>query len=219
MKIPFWTTEPEWRDETVAILGGGPSLTRAQVEACRGRCKVIAVNTAYQITPWADALYFCDFEWHDQWKNDPAFKAFAGMKVALENAATYPNDRSIRVLRNYGGPGSGGEGLCRLPDGVYTGRSGGYQAICVAVHLGAKRILLLGFDMRAIGNRTHWHMSHKRPTAPQDYAKDMIPPFAALARDLKEIGVEVLNCTPESALTVFPTTSVEDALGMERVSA
>ena len=219
MKLPFWNVAPEWAGETVAILGGGPSLTPWQAEACRGACRVIAVNTSYWLAPWADLLYFSDdvwWCWHhggmemsgQSHPGDPRYHAFRGIKAALENARTYGRDPAARILKNY----DTGSGLCTIRDGVYTGRNSGYQAINLAVHLGVARILLLGFDMRAVAGRTHWHMAHKRPTAPGDFEKEMLPRFPSLVAPLAERGIEIINCTPGSAIECFPRGRIESAL-------
>lgn len=229
MRIPYWQVEPDWAGETVVILGGGPSLDQAQVDACRGRARVIAVNTSYWLAPWADILYFSDecwWTWHyggiyvktvghraveERCKPDPRYRAFAGMKVALANAAT-PNamrlEPALRVLQNY----DENPGFCDIRDGVYTGRSSGAQAIQLARHLGAARAVLLGFDMRAVAGRTHWHMAHHRETAVQDFRNVMLPGFQGLARDLPRVGLEVLNATPGSAIDCFPRATLAEAL-------
>mgnify|MGYP001617909464 CR=1 FL=1 len=63
-KLMFWRVEEEWRGQTAAILGGGPSLTLGQCETVRvAGCRVIAVNNAYELAPWADILYFADRHW------------------------------------------------------------------------------------------------------------------------------------------------------------
>lgn len=47
----------------VAVLCTGPSLTQADVDYCRGRCKVVAVSDAIYMAPWADALVSYDKKW------------------------------------------------------------------------------------------------------------------------------------------------------------
>lgn len=216
MKHPRWQIPTLWPGETVVVLGGGPSLTREQVEACRGACRVIAVNTAYQVAPWADLLYFCDWEWLGWWKADPAFRSFAGLRVALENARSWEVDPSILVVENYGNPEPPEcVGIAEPGDGLFTHRSAGAQAIELAAKLGAARILLLGFDMRAVNGRTHYHMSHRRPTIPRDYEMTMLPWFAPLGEALRARGVEVVNCTPGSAIACFRRSTVERELMME----
>src|SRR3990167_1144446 len=137
VKLPFWNVEPEWAGETVAILGGGPSLTPWQAEACRGACRVIAVNTSYWLAPWADLLYFSDevwWCWHHggmetrtgnggiaqaiRHPGAPRYHTFGGRKVALSNASTFRREPAVRILQNY----EAQPGLCEIRDGVYTGR-------------------------------------------------------------------------------------------------
>lgn len=211
MKHPRWRVPRMWEGEIVAIIGGGPSLTAAQVEACRGRCRIIAVNTGFKLAPFADILYWSDESWGGQWREHPDFKAFQGMKVALENARTWTWDPSIKVLENYGD-----DGLCELPDGVMTMRNSGAQAMQLAYHLGARAELLLGFDMRVVGGRTHFHSgtkdAHARETPWDCFKNDMLPKFPALKEALDRKGVCVINCSPASALEVFAKMTVEDAL-------
>ena len=121
-----------------------------------------------------------------------------------------PEEPGVLSLANYG-DGTALRGLCFQRDGVHTGNNGGFQAMNLAVHLGAKRILLLAFDMRRVGNRAQWHDKHKRPTPPDVYANNMIPQFEAAVKDLDMLGVKVINCTPGSALKCFPIMPVEEA--------
>ena len=111
----------------------------------------------------------------------------------------------IRCLRN-----TGRDGLETTSDGVRTGRNGGYQAINLAVHLGVRRIILLGYDMRHIDGRSHWHGGHPMPSKESTYRNAMLPCFATLVAPLAERGIEVVNCTPGSALTAFPIMSLEE---------
>jgi len=203
-----WAAPCLWPGATVACLGGGPSLTQKDVDCLRGRVRVIAVNDAWRLAPWADVLYGCDWRW---WLKHGGVPDFAGVKVSLSNSRGYLDDFSeIRLLDN-----TGVDGLELRRTGLRTGRNGGYQAINLALHLGARRILLLGYDMKADAEgRTHWFGDHADwPTRPTIYATAMLPHFAGLATALRDAGVETINCTVGSALTVFPNLDVETALG------
>jgi hypothetical protein len=77
---------------TVVCIGGGPSLTRDDVDYCRGKAFVIAINDAYKLAPWADALYACDGLW---WRWHKGVPSFDGPKFALTKpAAIYQMFRS-----------------------------------------------------------------------------------------------------------------------------
>ena len=203
-----WSAPRLWPGWDFACLGGGPSLTQGQVDSLRDRARVIAVNDAYRLAPWADVLYACDWRW---WRKHDGVADFPGLKVTLSNARGHLDAwPEIKVLEN-----TGTDGLETAPTGLRTGRNGGYQAINLALHLGAARVLLLGYDMKAAGDgRTHWFGDHQDwPTKATIFENLFLPNFAGLAAPLRQAGVEVINCTPGSALTVFPALSLEAALG------
>lgn len=200
-----------WPESTVVCIGGGPSLTPADVDLCRGRAKVIAVNDAYRLCPWADVLYAADYSW---WRRHDGVPTFPGLKYSIRpNAAKawpQPNPWGVTVLRN-----DGVDGLCRAPDGLRTGKNSGYQAINLAVHLGATRILLLGYDMQARGLQTHWFGDHTPGALPPPFSL-FLKFFPTLVTPLRDLGVEVINCTRRTALQTFPRHPLEQALGVVR---
>lgn len=202
----------------MAILASGPSLTLEDVEAVRGRMRVIAINGTYAIAPWADAMYAADarvFKWF--WTHGPkpfqsvALKDFAGMKFSVTSqAATYPG---VRVI----GRGAH-EGLSLDPGKVCLGSNSGYQAINVAALLGATRILLLGYDMRVQpGGKQHWHADY--PMTQRSPYATFLKRFPSLVEPLKAAGVAVVNCTPGSALHCFPKQSLAEAIERLQVAA
>jgi len=92
---------------------------------------------------------------------------------------------------------------------VALGRNGVYQAINLAIHFGATRILLLGVDMQGqIGS--HDFGRHPDNSGPP-YAA-CLERFATMVKPLKAAGVDVINCTRSTALKVFPCVRLEDAL-------
>lgn len=95
--------------------------------------------------------------------------------------------------------------MSRDPELIYTGGNSGYQAINLAWHFGAARILLLGYDMRP----GHWHGKHPRPLSNYSPYEEWVRRFRLLAGDL---DIPVVNCTPGSALDAFPMASLEMAL-------
>jgi len=187
---------------TIACIGGGPSLTQADVDLLRGRCFVIAINDAYKLAPWADVLYACDAKW---WNWHAGAPSFTGPKYALEqrDPIDWPG---VTLLK-----GTGVYGLEGDPSGLRTGHNSGYQALNLAVHLGARRVLLLGFDLGVDDDgRTHWFGDHPdRTPSPYDA---MLNAFETLVSPLAELGVDVLNCSRRTALTTFPIVRLEDVL-------
>src|SRR5690606_27869932 len=95
---------------------------------------------------------------------------------------------------------------------VNSGGNSGYQAVNLAFHFGARRIVLLGFDMhRRDGG--HWHGEHHGMlSAPESHIAVWRREFDALAFDLKSEGVRVVNATEGSALECFPRMGLVEAL-------
>ena len=198
-----WAASRLWPGETVVCLGGGPSLTAHQVAAARWQARIIAINDSYRLAPWADVLYACDARWWDWHDGAPSF---AGLKVSQDAklSETHPD---VRLLAP-----TGIDGFDPHPGNIRTGKNGGYQAIHLAAHMGAAKIVLLGYDMQPTGGRTHWHEGHPVRTRPEVYGETMLPRFATLAAPLAKLGVRVVNATPGSALDAFPRTSLARAL-------
>lgn len=94
---------------------------------------------------------------------------------------------------------------------VGSGGNSGFQALNLAVQFGALRIALVGFDMTDRSG-VHWYGRNRwnRANNP-DHSnfRRWITAFDRAAPDLKNMGVEVVNCSPHSALTCFPKVSVE----------
>ena len=210
MAAEFWPAPRLWAGETVVCIGGGPSLTPEQVNTCRGRARVIAINDALFLAPWADLHYVCDRRWiHDWHGDDKRVLAFKGLKVTLDRALA-ESVPGWKLVEN--DDKQGRDGLCAASTGVKTGRNSGYQVINLAVHLGVSRILLLGYDMRAVGDKTHWFGGHPVKCSPTVFERTMLPGFPTLVEPLKALGVEIVNCTPGSAIEAFPKQEITDAL-------
>lgn len=156
----------------------------------------IVINSTMQLAPWADMLYAADEAW---WKNTPGSLEFKGLKVSCELVRG-----ALQLIP------AGNIGYSDDPKTVFTYGNSGAQAIQIAAKAGAKRILLLGFDMKG----GHWHGEHKSPlrSTLQDLYAVWCDRLVKLAQALDERGVEVVNCSPDSALNCWPKLSLEEAL-------
>ena len=172
------------------------------------------MNDLYLVAPWADILYFADarwWEWHHQglakswpWASFTAeqvrerFASFAGQKATIDGTGMMVPDPAVFMLHNHGR-----EGLSEQPNGLHTGMNGGYQAINLAVLAGARRVLLAGYDMRFPGGRSHSHNGHPHSHPEANYSL-YASKYSSMLPQLGRLGVEVVNCTPGSAITAFP---------------
>jgi len=76
---------------------------------------------------------------------------------------------------------------------------------------GARRIILLGFDMQWTGGKSHFFGDHAEGLRNKDPTAH-IPHFTQLAADLEREGVEVINCTRETALYQFKRATLEQVI-------
>jgi hypothetical protein len=225
---------PEWKGRTVAILGGGPSLTMDQVETVRmanvaGLLQCIAVNDAYLCAPWADVLYAADakwHEWHKQGISKPGlglnaaqvallFKSFAGQKCSIATQQNRITDDATHVLKNKHG-NAHGSGISLDPQYIVTGSHSGHQALNVAILAGAATVLLLGFDGKAVDGRTHWHGGHPEVAPAHDWAS-RARAWTESQHAIRATGVRIINCSPVSSINHFEKMTLEQALGLATV--
>jgi hypothetical protein len=201
-----WCVEPEWKGETAAILASGPSMTRAQADAVRGKCRVIAVNNqgidtdcdgvlVPAFAPWADILFAADAKW---WRcyHKRALQ-FAGRKVTVKATLPWPEIYCLKQSDTH-------PTFDPRPTHLVSGGNSGYMALHLAVHLGATRIVLLGFDMKEGRNRRrHWFGNHAAKLNSRGNFTGWIRAFEKFAKVLNHMNIEVVNCSPDTALRCF----------------
>ena len=201
---------PDWH--TVVCVASGPSLKfpvddqldLIRAARARGSIRLIVTNTSWRDLPQADILWGCDTQWWKLYANE-VLASFPGEKWtrSQEAAARW----GLTHIPSYGKPG-----LTTLPGAIHEGGNSGYQAINLAYVLGARRILLAGYDMQRTNGMAHHHGEHPQPLSRSHPFASWIPRFIPLAQDLAAQGVEVLNCTRATALTCFPRADLAASL-------
>lgn len=200
---PVYASVPrQFAGATIVCLATGPSLTQADVDFCRGKATVIAIKNAYDLAPWADVVYGAGVDRTQWWEQNGARVAAAhqGLRFTLD-----PKASQWASLLRWGTD----TGLSLDPDRLALGRNSGYQAINLAVLLGAAKIVLLGYDLRRGAQNNFYEGPDKGPASKY---RDWLPLFDTLIEPLNRLGVTVVNCTPDSALECFPKMSLAEAL-------
>jgi hypothetical protein len=200
-----------WPESTIVCVASGPTLTADDLARVRGRAPVVAVNDAIRLAPWADVLYSSDRGW---WKCYDGMPGYTGLKVGIgwkagDASPIWGTGIRVRVLTH-----TGTEGLELQPDGLRTGGHSGYAAINLAVHLGARRIVLLGYTGGPVGGRSHFfgrHPSGLRESTAENYAAFRRAYFT-ITEPLAQLGIFVVNATPETQITAFPCVPIADAI-------
>ena len=183
--------------KTAICIASGSSLTKEDVDYCKGKAFVYVINTSYQIAPWADVLYACDEEWWDYHKPD-----FAGQKWTLnENAAKKYN-------LNYIGHDANAT-FCET-EIIATGNNSGFQAINLAYLHGYRKILLLGYDFKNSGQ--HWHGQHPTQLGQSQNLRLWLNLMEKAAPIMENLGLEVINCTRDSDINCFRKSIITDEI-------
>ena len=220
----YWKPPKLWPRRTIFLLGGGPSLATMDLKPIHDQ-RVIGCNDAYSLGKWVDLCYFGDVDWFKiHWRNTvkrrngtihPGLKRFGGLIVGCPGK---PPISGSSVLR-----------LQRKPRGIFRGKhyvgwygNTGASAINLAILLGAKRIVLLGYDMKvASAGEGNWHDNLKNPITKDNMIEGVErmerfkKKFREMRRDLDSVAdldVEILNATPESELEVFPMVDFKDVI-------
>lgn len=154
-------------------------------------------------------LYSCDAKW---WDVHADCDGFAGEKWSSHGGVD--SNGKIETAEKHGlnlVGGADAEGFSLDPSVIHFGSNSGFQAINLAILFGAKRILLVGFDMTAGNGKAHFFGDHPPGLIQNRNYERFIPAFNAAAKRLPR-GVEIINCTPNSALRCFPMADLIDAL-------
>ena len=203
---PAWF--PNWTGQACAIVASGPSTKRVKVGELRDKMRVIAIKENSELCPWADVVYGCDAAW---WRNCNGLPKFTGVKISASGRVTsrFP-DIHIADVRD-----PSHDKIVFSPPGVIgCGGNSGFQALNLAVQFGAKRILLIGFDMSDQFG-VHWYgrsSGNGRSNPAEWNFKRWRAAFCAGAVQLQNAGIEVLNASDLSVLTCFPKVSLQQAL-------
>lgn len=205
--MAYWTPEPRFAGRTVVLLGGGPSL--AAVDLSRlDPAVTIAVNTAGELMPDAAVLFWRDARWFAD--NRELVAGWKGLAVTTAPRAPWPNIRAVALERRPGFPPAGATT-------VRWGPSSGHVACALAVAMRATKIVLLGFDCRAVGPRTHWHDRYRETRAEAMYRR-FVDGWRGWAADARALGAEIVNATPGSAIDDFPIVPLDQVLDLRRAA-
>jgi hypothetical protein len=195
---------PDWRGQVVAVVASGPSAKKVNLKALEGRAKVIAIKGTWELVPFCDAVYGCDFPW---WRHVRGLPDFKGLRLAYAPKAVEQYGCRRVLIPNP----SGDQMLFDEVGTVGAGGNSGFQALNLAAQFGARKIILAGFDCTGEHwyGRNNWHGGSN----PTDHNfRRWIAAMTIAARQLEARGVEVVNASPGSACKAFPIRGVAEAL-------
>jgi hypothetical protein len=230
-----WKVPRIWDGGEVWIIGGGPSLpkqfnipdeivrkvfageaplnTYSNYMTPLHKKHVIGVNVAYLLGNWVDMVFFGDSGFF--LKHLHGLARYSGIRITCHSdVKKYDWVKFMARDRK-------AHGLSSSPEMICWNNNSGAASINVAVHTGAKRIILVGFDMKlSTDAHQHWHNAYgKGAINMKDARKMMKLPFQRhlrgfpdIARDAKKLGIEILNASPDSAIQDFKKVTVKELL-------
>lgn len=202
MANDVWSIPPDlFEGQDVAIYASGPSLKQEHIDATRSMAS-IAINDCYRLAPHATMLFAADLRW---WHHHADAHKFAGLRVTTSANVNVPDIKRLKI--------NGFRGYETAPDTIRTGNNSGYQALHIAIRGGPRRIFMFGFDMSS-KNGHHWFGKHPPGlmTTHEDCFQIWTGYFNDLAVAAERLGVEVVNCTPQSTIMSFPKVEFHESL-------
>lgn len=177
--------------QTYICVASGPSLTANDCALASGSgYPVIAVNSSWRAVPDCQHIFAADFTWWDHYHDSL-------------NISAQLWSQSKRAHARFG---------VKLFSPSDKGAfNSGQRAIQLAAHLGAKRVILLGYDC-TLANGAHWHGRHPATMhnpVPREVGR-WHTDFSSLAGLLPD--VEIINASRETALNCFTRLPLEAAL-------
>lgn len=189
--VPGTEPTPRWQGETVVCLASGPSLTLEDCAYVQGKARAITANDTCYRAPWADIVLAADHGWWQQHRH----RIPTGPEWWTCSYAAVREFDDLELFRTN-----------------LATRNTGAKAVELAIHLGAGRVVLLGFDC-SLKNGVHWHGPHERTSNPDDRAvEEWVGQFELVAQLAQEKGVRVINCSRETALECFERLPLEDVI-------
>ena len=226
--LPETGVEPIFQGMTAVIVATGPSLSSSQLEyllskhtAADSDVRVFTINNTYQVYPNTDVHLSCDGPWWRWYWNDPQLRSLAH-DTSCEMWTWYPEFAEEFGI-NYIFGEEKRRGLSLDPRVVHINHGSGPMIMNLAIHYGVKKIVLIGHDMKFAKDYNpqkqlpgsiprhyfgeypkklqHWPSVKVR----QGVLDGLIEAYSDIKDDMdaRQISVDIVNCTPDSALTMF----------------
>lgn len=235
-----WKVPLMWEGADVWIIGGGPSITtefgipNEVVQSVIDKTSppsvyspymsflhdkhVIGINVAFLIGDWIDVVFFGDSNFFNSYKLP--LSNFPGLKMTCS-----PNKDHIPWIKFLPRNPKQKRGISKDASKVSWNYNSGAAAISIAANAGAKRIILLGFDMVLDAEENqHWHdlYNKKAQRANKNHrgtGKSKPLPFDrhlrgfdAIAEDAKKRGITIINASSNSRIEQFEKISVQELI-------
>lgn len=189
---------------TVFILGGGASVTpEILARLNKPNTKVFCLNSSVKFINNPVGVLWCDDSWAAT--NKDRLDSYTFPKFAVRSNGANYIQKDIRTQSN-------GTVICKTGEMGYDynidnvkGNNSGCYAINLLVNCKVKNIVLVGFDMYAIGNKAHFHDDYTYAIRPSVYSDLFVPAMEQLDKELRKnsIPIKIFNTNFSSGIKCF----------------
>lgn len=180
--LPYGVVTGDWSNQEVFVIGAGPSLEGFNFEVLDG--PTVGANKS-AIVAKTDVMFSLDWKYmkehHDYIMEYPGEVYFAVM--TKHETFFKPHCTYLKAARE--------GGLSKEPHAV-IGLNSGYGSLNIATLKGAKKINLLGFDMK-LDSKKHFHGGYEWDRSKGASYNAWARRFKHAKEHLNELGVEVVN--------------------------
>jgi hypothetical protein len=210
----YYKPEKRWDGETVYIIGGGASLEDFDFGRLKGK-NTIGCNDAYLLgEEICKVCYFGDSGWYNLHHSPPeghdlgeGLNGYNGdvmtcHRVCIQDPDVYVIQKKARGLYLNG---------C-----VGWGSNTGTSAINLAILFGAKKVVLLGYDMKLTSGENNWHINYKNKPNANIFDKfltgmqDLVSDWEKKCPEVDIVNAELWPGA--SNMTLFAKVDVKDVL-------
>jgi len=201
MRVPAY-----YKGAHAIVAAPGPSLTKdvvKQIKSVKNKYAIIGVGDVYRRIDFLDELYACDAKWWKihgpkitelkpsfrSWCYDTEGETWGAIKIEGVHRPGFSTDRNK----------------------IHFGSNSGYQTLNLCYHWGFTKMILVGFNMRQVGGKTHFFEGREQSLATLSPYNKFVEAFKTIQPEIKDM---IVNCTPNSALTGFRTNDLEKELDL-----
>lgn len=172
---------------------------------------IIGLDAAYLYGDWVDVVFFSDGDFYSAHRRR-GLDVHPALKVST--LKRFENDPSHGVV--YLKEDLQQCGISINEKTLCPNYNSGAAAINLAFHLGARRVVLLGFDYPVISLSHFAITGGQKPRKPVNFEK-FTEAFTQVGADAKKLGVEIISTTDKKILPMFETTTIPKLFGSKSI--
>lgn len=183
---------------TFVCVGSGPSLCDEDtdyLESVHNNCYIIAANRAFEKIKNPDVCYSADILWWRQYHYRVPPKSLKySLSGVSERLSKWDIDDVLGVLWTKIRSGTHDQE-------IFHGGNSGQHTVDLARILGAKKIILLGFDFQHTGGKKHFHDDYPKGFINAKSPETWLEQFEYVCDyTTNHYGIDLVNCSRETAI-------------------